>query len=129
LHEVLIGTAFIYGLAVSLREIVVKRNIGMAFSKLGGVFVKGAGFVSVLLLAGCLGSGNGTRVTAQDIVDDLPADIIPIVIENEDEIRDLIDSELDEDLRDDANDIIDFIIDIATTTLTVSSVTTVAGTN
>lgn len=101
----------------------------MGISKLGSALTKGAGLLAVLLLAGCLTSNDGTRETPQSIVDNLPDEIIPIVIDNEDEIRDIIDNELDDDLQEEANDIIDLIVDVATTTISVSSVTTASGTN
>lgn len=98
----------------------------MNISKLGSVCVKGASLLSVLLLAGCLSSGGNTP---QSIVEDLPDEIIPIVIDNEDEIREIIDTELDEDLQEEANEIIDLIVDVATTAVTVASVTTASSTD
>lgn len=87
--------------------------------------VKVTGFVACMMLAACGGGGG----SAQDFVDDIPDEIIPIVIENEDEIREIIDTELDEDLREEANDIIDLIVAVTTTTASATAVAATAGTN
>lgn len=102
----------------------------MAFSKMSNVLTKATGAVAIVMLAGCMGGSNGgTTRLPQDIVDNLPEEIIPIVIENEDEIRDIIDTELDGDLQEQADEIVDLIVAVTTTTVAVTSVTTAAATD
>lgn len=100
----------------------------MVYLNSNKLVTKCAGLVACMMLAGCLGSSGGGQ-TAQDIVDNLPDDVVPIVIENEDEIREIIDTELDDDLRDVADEVIDLIVSVATTTVAVTSVTVSGATN
>ena len=98
----------------------------MVSIKLCGAASKVFGITAVLMLAACGGSGGSTP---GEFVDDLPDEIIPIVIENEDEIREIIEQDLREDLQDDANEIIDLIVAVTTTSVSVTAITATAGTN
>ena len=84
------------------------------------------GIAGVLMMAACGGGGSSTP---QDFVDELPDEIIPIVIENEDEIREIIEQEVPDDLRDEANDIVDLIVAVTTTTVSATSITATTATD
>lgn len=99
----------------------------MTFLNVRGFAVKCVGLAACMMLAGCLGSGGGQ--TAEEIVDSLPDDIVPVVIENEEEIREIIDREIDEDLQEEANDIVDLIVAVTTTTVSVTGISATTGTN
>jgi hypothetical protein len=82
------------------------------------------------MLAGCFGSsGGGNDPTPQDIVDRIPDSVIPIVIESEEEIREIIETELDGDLREEAEDILDLIVAVATTSVTATSISATSASN
>ncbi len=97
----------------------MKRNVCLAYLNFGGFMVKCAALISVVFVAGCLGTSDGG----------VPDDIKPIVIENEEKIRDLIDEELDDDLAEEANEIVDLIVAVASTTVTTATVTTASATD
>lgn len=103
-----------------------ERIDGLAFWNMRGFALKCLGFTTCMMLAGCFGSSSGQ--TAQDIVEDLPDEIVPIVIENEEEIREIIDRELDDDLQEEANEIIDLIVAVTTTTVSATSISATTGT-
>lgn len=96
--------------------------------ELRGLAAKMCGFAACFMLAGCLGGGGGDR-TPEDIVADLPDEVVPIVIENEEEIREIIDRELDGDLQEEADEIVDLIVAVTTTTVSATSVTATAASN
>jgi len=103
----------------------MKRIDDLALIDVRRIGAKVFGFIACLMLAGCFGGGS----SPEDIVAELPDEIIPIVIENEDEIREIIDTELDEDLQEDANEIVDLIVAVTTTTVSATTISATAGTD
>lgn len=105
---------------------MVKRIDDLASFELRSVGGKMFGLAACFMLAGCFGGGSSTP---EDIVADLPDEIIPIVIDNEEEIREIIDRELDGDLQEEADEIVDLIVAVTTATVSATSISTTASSN